>query len=76
MGETKQKVVLATTNKGKIRELAQELAVHGIEVVGLDQFPEIGEIEEYGQTFAEMGQALKNQISHRARAMEKAIQLL
>ena len=53
MAQAKQKVVLATTNKGKIRELAQELAVHGIEVVGLDQFPEIGEIEEYGQTFAE-----------------------
>ena len=53
MAQAKQKVVLATTNKGKIRELAQELAVHGIEVVGLDQFPDFGEIEEYGQTFAE-----------------------
>ena len=31
---------------------------------------------ENGQTFAEMGQELKNQISHRARAMEKALKLL
>ena len=31
---------------------------------------------ENGQTFAEMGHALKNQISHRARAMEKAMKLL
>ena len=26
---------------------------------------------EYGQTFAEMSQQLKNKISHRARAMEQ-----
>lgn len=31
---------------------------------------------ENGETFAEMGQELKNQISHRARAMEKALRLL
>ena len=31
---------------------------------------------ENGQTFAEMGHELKNQISHRARAMEKALKLL
>ena len=31
---------------------------------------------ENGQTFAEMGHELKNQISHRAHAMEKAIKLL
>ena len=31
---------------------------------------------ENGQTFAEMGQELKNRISHRARSMEKAVKLL
>ena len=31
---------------------------------------------ENGQTFAEMGHELKNQISHRAHAMEKAMKLL
>ena len=31
---------------------------------------------ENGQTFAEMGHEMKNRISHRARAMEKALKLL
>lgn len=48
-----RKIVLSTTNAGKIRELATPLAVLGIEVLGLSDFPEIGEIEENGETFAE-----------------------
>ncbi len=46
-------VVLATRNKGKIRELAEPLAEMGVEVLGLDRFPGIGEIPENGSTFAE-----------------------
>lgn len=49
----KLRVVLATHNAGKIRELADPLADFGIEVVGLSHFPEIGEIEETGTTFEE-----------------------
>lgn len=48
-----RQIVLATTNMGKIRELAEPLSALGIEVVGLSAFPEIGEIEETGDTFAE-----------------------
>lgn len=47
------RVVLATSNAGKIRELAEPLATYGMEVVGLDTFPDLGDIEENGQTFEE-----------------------
>jgi XTP/dITP diphosphohydrolase len=47
----KQTVVLATRNKGKIAELAAMLDDYGLEVLGLSAFPEIGEIEETGETF-------------------------
>lgn len=47
------KVVLATHNQGKVRELAEPLAALGVEVVGLDAFPEVGDIVEDGTTFAE-----------------------
>lgn len=48
-----QKLVLATRNKGKIAELSDMLGPLGVEVVGLDAFPDIGEIAETGQTFEE-----------------------
>lgn len=46
-------VVLASRNAGKIRELAVLLRPFGVTVLGLDAFPDIGEIEETGSTFAE-----------------------
>lgn len=54
MSESKKNtVVLATRNAGKIRELAEPMAAFGLHVVGLDAFPELGEIEETGTTFEE-----------------------
>jgi XTP/dITP diphosphohydrolase len=50
------KLVLATKNSGKVvefRRLLDELGAKGLEVVGLDAFPEIGDIEETGSTFEE-----------------------
>ena len=50
------KLVLATKNSGKVvefRRLLEELGATGLEVVGLDAFPEIGDIEETGTTFEE-----------------------
>jgi XTP/dITP diphosphohydrolase len=44
-------VVLATRNQGKVRELQAMLEGQDIEVLGLDRFPQIGEIEETGETF-------------------------
>lgn len=46
-------IVLATRNKGKIREFAQLLAPFGLTVLSLDDFPHLPEIEETGGTFAE-----------------------
>ncbi|QCC84687.1 RdgB/HAM1 family non-canonical purine NTP pyrophosphatase [Desulfovibrio desulfuricans] len=47
------RIVLATHNAGKVRELAAPLTEFGVEVLGLSSFPEIGEIEETGTTFEE-----------------------
>lgn len=44
-------VVLATGNKGKLRELAAMLDGFGIELKSLADFPDIGEIVEDGDTF-------------------------
>lgn len=46
-------IVLATRNQGKVRELADLLAPFRLTVLGLEAFPEIGEIEETGSTFTE-----------------------
>ncbi|MEF2145645.1 MAG: XTP/dITP diphosphatase [Desulfovibrionaceae bacterium] len=46
-------VVLATRNQGKIREFSALLQNLGVEVKGLDQFPEIEDIPETGETFLE-----------------------
>lgn len=45
------RIVLATRNAGKIAELRRILA--GFEIVGLEEFPEIGDVKETGLTFAE-----------------------
>lgn len=45
------KMVLATRNRGKIVELGRLMAAWGLEVVGLDAFPELEEVEETGRTF-------------------------
>lgn len=49
------RVVLATRNTGKIVELRRILADAAVpvEIVGLEEFPEIGDVAETGLTFAE-----------------------
>jgi XTP/dITP diphosphohydrolase len=46
-------IVLATRNKGKIQELSGLLKDFGLEVKGLDSFPEVPEVAETGVTFEE-----------------------
>ena len=46
-----EQVVLATGNAGKVRELAEPLAGLGVEVLGLDKFPDVGDIVEDGDSF-------------------------
>ena len=52
-----KKIVLATTNKGKIAELKSFLSNfcknYGFEVIGLDEVVGLGEIEENGNSFEE-----------------------
>jgi XTP/dITP diphosphohydrolase len=47
------RVVLATRNAGKIRELADGLRAFGLELLGLDAFPEMEDMEETGVRFEE-----------------------
>lgn len=44
-------MIFATKNENKVKEVAQFLAPHDIEVVSLNEFPDIPEIEESGETF-------------------------
>ena len=46
-------IILATNNKGKIRELSVMLKPFGVSVKSLSEFPEIGDIPETGETFVE-----------------------
>ena len=46
-------LVLGSRNRKKSREVAEILAPHGIEVVGIADFPQFGEVVEDGTTFAE-----------------------
>ncbi len=49
----KETIVLATRNLGKVRELSNELKNFGLEVIGLDAFPNLEDVEETGLTFEE-----------------------
>lgn len=49
----KRKLVLASTNPGKINEISSALQIPGLEISGLGDFPEIAPIPETGVTFAE-----------------------
>ncbi len=46
-------LVVASRNPKKCREIGVQLSPHGIEVVGLEQFPDSPVVEETGTTFAE-----------------------
>lgn len=46
-------LVVATTNKGKLREIAELLCTLPVEVVSLDRFPDAPEVDEPHDTFAE-----------------------
>lgn len=50
------KLVLATRNQGKIaefRRILEELAPEQIDLIGLDQFPHLVDVDETGSTFEE-----------------------
>lgn len=46
-------ILLATRNQGKIKELGRLLTPFRLNVVGLDKFPDLAELEETGASFEE-----------------------
>lgn len=48
-----RKLLIATTNPGKLREIRGILAAAPVELVALDRFPDVPAPDEPGQTFAE-----------------------
>jgi len=46
-------ILLATNNKGKVRELAELLKGEEVQILSLSDKPEIKEVEETGKTFVE-----------------------
>jgi XTP/dITP diphosphohydrolase len=50
-----KKIVIASHNQGKVREIYRifSAAIGEVELLTLDDFPEIGEIEETGESFEE-----------------------
>jgi XTP/dITP diphosphohydrolase len=57
------RVVLATRNAGKIAELRRILAGYDIELVGIDEVSDVGEIAETGATFAENAMIKAREVS-------------
>ena len=53
MTGTSRRVVLATRNEHKIRELARILAPYGVELASLDEWKDVPDVAETGATFAE-----------------------
>ena len=54
--QTPHKLLLATRNKGKIQEfhrILEDIAAGQIQLVGLDQFPNLHDVDETGSTFEE-----------------------
>jgi XTP/dITP diphosphohydrolase len=47
------RLVVASRNRGKLREIDDLLGIHGIAVVGIDHFPDVPEVVEDGNSFAE-----------------------
>src|SRR5688572_106447 len=51
--ENQMELLVATRNQGKITELRELLADLPVRLRGLDEFPQIADVEETGETFAE-----------------------
>jgi XTP/dITP diphosphohydrolase len=47
------RLVVASRNSGKLREIGDLLAIHGVSVVSIDRFPDVPEVVEDGNSFAE-----------------------
>jgi XTP/dITP diphosphohydrolase len=52
-GEKRLEVIVATWNKGKIREIREALKGLGLRIYSLSDFPNVPEVEEDGKSFTE-----------------------
>ena len=62
----RHKLLLATRNKGKIEEfrrILEDIAAGEIELVGLEQFPDLHDVDETGATFEENAQLKAREMS-------------
>ncbi|MBN1165293.1 MAG: RdgB/HAM1 family non-canonical purine NTP pyrophosphatase [Candidatus Krumholzibacteriota bacterium] len=62
------KIVLATRNRGKIREIRKIISDIDVELLGLDEFPPFPQPEENGATFLENA-LLKAKAAHRVTGL-------
>jgi XTP/dITP diphosphohydrolase len=62
------KLVFATRNNGKLKELRKLLPLEGFEVLGLGQMVDVPEIEETGATFAENATVKARSVMHYTQA--------
>jgi XTP/dITP diphosphohydrolase len=56
---------MATRNAGKVREMAELLGDLGVRLLSLADFPELAEIPEEGETFAENAAAKAREVARR-----------
>ncbi len=63
------KAVIATRNRGKLRELKELLADFGLDIQPLDHFPQVGEIVEDGDTFFENAMKKAKTVSEKTGLM-------
>lgn len=60
-------VLVATGNKGKVKEFAHRLGMLGIEVKSLADYPQLSEVVEDGSTFAENAEKKATEIARELR---------
>jgi XTP/dITP diphosphohydrolase len=61
-----QKILIATSNPGKLRDFAGAAAPHGIEIAGIPNFPSLPTVVEDGKTFDENARKKAEQYSRAA----------
>ncbi len=61
--------MIATRNRGKLRELKELLADFGLDIQPLDHFPQVGEIVEDGDTFFENAMKKAKTVSEKTGLM-------
>ena len=66
------KLLVATTNYGKLVEIREILGGLPLEIESLDQYPDVETAEEHGTTFAENARAKATHYSHHTRQLTVA----